>query len=192
MITQNFEFETDELDDFKQMLETTINILFKHSNSGYTKLHLKKLPSYYWEDGSEYKWSDRGIIDMGSIYSIKPCAIYHGAKQYKILNQHLSLADAAKEANECKMLPPTRLWAATLADSAHSFKEGVNMICARCKKEWAGDSLFITCPSCRMPDRPNKKQKRGCKRFAQDYHNKSDKFDSSPWQENNIRCLEDG
>ena len=68
-------------------------------------------------------------------------------------------------------------------------------ICARCKKEWAGDPLFVTCPSCRIPHKPSKRAKEGCKRFARPYNNKSGSGDTknpSPWNENNVRHLEDG
>lgn len=65
-------------------------------------------------------------------------------------------------------------------------------ICARCKQEWAGDTLFITCPSCRLPDTPHKKKKRGCVRYSRTYDHGSDKVDPSPWDENNVRHLEDG
>lgn len=66
-------------------------------------------------------------------------------------------------------------------------------LCARCKKEWAGDPLFVTCPSCRIPHKPSKRAKEGCKRFARPYNNKSgDTKDPGPWNENNVRHLEDG
>lgn len=52
--------------------------------------------------------------------------------------------------------------------------------------------MFITCPSCRISDKPSKRAKRGCSRFGRTYNNKKDGIDPSPWQENNVRHLEDG
>lgn len=126
---EKFEFETDSLEDFERMLETIVHTLFRHQNSEYTKLHIrKKAPR--WSDGSEYKWSDRAILQLaGKNYSVEPCATYAGAKQCKVLNQHVTLDEAAKEASHCDKLPPTRLWVATLCDSACAYKQGEDWLC---------------------------------------------------------------
>jgi hypothetical protein len=84
---------------------------------------MKKTPQSHWEDGSEYKWANRGIIAIGDqCYSIELCATYHGARQYKTLNKWFNLEDAAKEASHYEKLPPTRLWVATLSD--YGFRDG--------------------------------------------------------------------
>lgn len=128
-MVQQFEFETDSLEDFERMLEVIVHTEFRHQNSEYTKLHLKKKPPH-WSDGSEYKWTDRGIISIGQkIFSIMPCATYGGARQYRVLNQWVTLDEAAKEANHCEKLPPTRLWVATLSDSSCGFKKGEDDYC---------------------------------------------------------------
>lgn len=132
-MVQQFEFETDSLEDFERMLETIVHLEFRHQNSEYTKLHLKKKPPH-WADGSEYKWTDRGIIGIGpsgaqKCFSIEPCATLAGAKQFKVLNQWTTLEEAAKEASHCERLPPTRLWVATLSDSACGFKKGEDHYC---------------------------------------------------------------
>jgi len=129
-MVQQFEFETDSLEDFERMLETIVHIEFRHQNSEYTKLHMKKKPSFSWGDGSEYKWTDRAILQTGGkSYTIEPCATYHGASQFQVRNQHLNLEEAAKEASHCDKLPPTRLWVATLSDSACGFKKGEDHYC---------------------------------------------------------------
>lgn len=121
--TQSFEFETDSLEDFERMLETIVHTLFRHQNSEYTKLHMRK-KAPHWGNGSEYKWSDKGILQHGGKnYSIEPCATYAGAKQFKVLNPYVTLDEAAKEASHCDHLPPTRLWVATLCDSACAFNK---------------------------------------------------------------------
>jgi hypothetical protein len=127
---QHFEFETDSLKDFERMLETIVHIEFRYPNSEYTKLHMKNKPPSFWNDGSDYQWTQKAIIEVNQkIYSIEPCATFHGAKQYKTLNQYVSLEEAAKDTNHCKRVPATRLWVATLSDSACGFKKGEDHYC---------------------------------------------------------------
>lgn len=128
--TETFEFETDSLEDFERMLECIVHTLFRHQNSEYTKLHLAHKPPSYWGDGSEYKWSDKAMIEAGGkIYTIEPCATYGGATKYRTVNQHLNFDEAAKEASRCDKLPPTRLWVATLSDSSCRFEKGKDHYC---------------------------------------------------------------
>ena len=133
-LVQQFEFETDSLEDFEKMLEVIVYTEFRHQNSEYTQLHMQKNPPSHWDDGSEGKWTDKAIIGVGpsgqqKIYTIEPCATYHGAKQYRTLNQHVSLEEAAKDASHYERLPATRLWVATLSDSACKFKKGQDHAC---------------------------------------------------------------
>ena len=65
------------------------------------------------------------------------------------------------------------------------------MICARCKKEWTGDPLFITCVECRIPFKPGPKSKAGCRRFNRAYERGGDSYDPSPMNENIVRHLEE-
>lgn len=121
---QNFKFETDSLEDFEKMLEVIVHCLFRHQNSEYTKLHLKAKEPSHWDDGSEYKWTDKAILQTGQRNCvIEPFATYAGAKQYKVTNEYITLEDAAKEASHCDKLPPTRLWIATLSDSNCGFNK---------------------------------------------------------------------
>jgi hypothetical protein len=129
-MVQQFEFETDSLEDFERMLEVIVYTEFRHQNSEYTKLHMKKKPSSHWGDGSEYKWTDKSILQIDKkFYSIELCATYHGARQVKVCKEHTSLEDAATNANQCDKLPPTRLWVATLSDSSCGFKKGEDHYC---------------------------------------------------------------
>lgn len=120
-LTQKFEFETDSIEDFGQMLEIIVPLMFRHQNSESTKLHLKGKPRSYWGDGSEYKWSDMGILEHKGWHSIKPCGTFAGARQYKVHDTVVTKEDAAKEASHCERLAPTRLWIATLSDSPSGF-----------------------------------------------------------------------
>lgn len=129
-MVQQFEFETDSLEDFERMLETIVHMEFRHPNGEYTKLHMKGKEPSFWGDGSEYKWTEKAILQNGGkIYSIEPCGVYGGAKQYKTLNQYVSMDEAAKEACHSEKLPPTRLWLATLSDSSCGFKKGEDHYC---------------------------------------------------------------
>lgn len=121
-LIQGFKFETDSLEDFSKMLDPIVHIMFRSQNSQYTKLHLRGKPSYGWNDGSEYKWSNKGILEQnGRHLTIEPCATFAGATEYKVSNSYSYKEDAAKEVSHCDKLPPTRLWVATLADSIHDF-----------------------------------------------------------------------
>lgn len=129
-LTQKFKFETDSLEDFERMLETIVHTLFRHQNSEYTKLHLRKKEPSHWSDGSEYEFSDKAVIDVdNNIYTIEPTYMHHGAKRYQTVQKYKNLDAACKDACESKKLPPTRLWVATLDDSACHFKKGEDLYC---------------------------------------------------------------
>jgi hypothetical protein len=129
-LVQKLEFETDSLADMEKMIELIVYTEFRHQNSEYTQLHMKKNPPSHWEDGSEYKFSDKAIIDVGGkIYVIEPTYMQAGAKQFKPVKEYKSLDAAAKDAYGSEKLPPTNLWVATLSDSHCGFKKGEDHAC---------------------------------------------------------------
>lgn len=122
-LVQKFSFETDSLDDIAAMLGVIVPTVFKYPNGEYTQKHVvteEKNP--YWNNGSDFVFSSIGIMEHDKkVYSIDRCATYGGAAQYRILQEHRNLDDAAKIASETKRLPPTRLFLAKLGDSKSAY-----------------------------------------------------------------------
>jgi len=59
-MTQRFEFETDDLDSMRKMLDTIVPILFTKDEGKFIKIHLSKDDRHLFRDGSEYEKNEDG------------------------------------------------------------------------------------------------------------------------------------
>lgn len=59
-MTQAFEFETDDLDSMRKMLETIVPILFDKDSGIHTKIHLSDSNQHLFNDGAKYEENENG------------------------------------------------------------------------------------------------------------------------------------
>lgn len=122
-LTQEFVFETDEIESFSKMLEAIVSILFS-PNGKHSQLHLKTKQPFGLDDGKEYySWwrQQKPILTyQNKTMLLNADGCYHGAALYTV-EQEFNNIDAAAAASEkdFKKIPlpkPMRMWVTTLSD----------------------------------------------------------------------------
>lgn len=125
-MTQDFEFETDDLKSFRIILSAAVRVLFHEGKNGlWTQLHIQQDDRHHFPSGAVVDNHQRPMIlpDGDQFKLVDPCETYHGTTVLSAKGVYSTKDEAAEAAKlEDKEPKATRVYIATLSDYESEIK----------------------------------------------------------------------